>query len=314
MSGESLNGERFVIEKMQQAYPSSFEVVEKPPACIYGIGNPAVLREGLAIVGARKASSYGLSCARRFAKRAAEKGVIVISGGALGCDAEAHRGALEAGGPTLVFLGGGCDRLYPAKHRGLFQDIIDGGGAVVSEHSWEVSPRPYMFRMRNRLIASLSKATLIVEAGVPSGTFSTADDALASNRDVLAIPGPITSPMSAGTNRLIQQGAVPIIDDESFDDALFSLFGVLKQPDAERETGSLSEEMRAFSELSTVQKLLFVQLQLGPQRLEDLLSSFCQVKGAGGEPVTVSQLLAALGGMESKGLVQFHSDGRYALK
>lgn len=129
----------------------------------------------------------------------------------------------------MAFLGGGCDRIYPAENAALFQSIIDGGGAVVSERDWTFPPVPYAFRARNRLIASLSAATLIVEAGLPSGTFSTADEALAAGSEVLAVPGSITSASSRGANRLILQGAVPIIDDDTFLDALFSIYGCLRQ-------------------------------------------------------------------------------------
>ena len=124
----------------------------------------------------------------------------MVSGGARGCDAAAHAAALEEGGRTVAFLGGGCDRLYPAEHEGLFQRIVDEGGAVVSEHAWDEDPKPYRFRLRNRLIAGLARATLIVEAGLPSGTFSTADEALAANRDVLVVPGAITAVSSRGAN------------------------------------------------------------------------------------------------------------------
>ena len=157
-----------------------------------------------------------------------------------------------------MFLGGGCDRLYPAEHRGLFQRIVDGGGAVASEHPWDVAPRPWMFRLRNRLIASLARATLIVEAGLPSGTFSTADEALAAGREVLVVPGAITASTSRGANRLIVQGATPIVDDESFEDALLSLFGCLRQErfdapgrDGESGTGGAVGEKTGGGEASS---------------------------------------------------------------
>lgn len=210
-------------------FPAALARIPDPPKRLYVVGDTAALQEGLAVVGARKATPYGIGCATRFAQAAAERGVVIISGGARGCDAAAHRAALEAGTPTVVFLGGGCDELYPAEHESLFQRIVDAGGALVSEHPWGRTPRPYMFRARNRLIAGLARAVLIVEAGLPSGTFSTADEALAAGRDVLVVPGAITSPSSRGANRLLHQGAVPIVDDETFADALFSLFGCLKQ-------------------------------------------------------------------------------------
>lgn len=221
-----------VVERGGEGYPAAFEAVRNPPEKLYVLGDPAALVEGLAVVGARKATPYGLGCAERFSTMAARRGVVILSGGARGCDAQAHRAALAAGCPTVAFLGGGCDRLYPAEHEGLFQDIVNGGGAVVSEHPWDCPPLPYAFRERNRLIAGLARATLIVEAGLPSGTFSTADEALAAGREVLVVPGAITSTSSMGANRLIYQGATPIVDDESFQDALFSLFGILRQEEA----------------------------------------------------------------------------------
>ncbi|HIW77002.1 MULTISPECIES: DNA-processing protein DprA [Gordonibacter] len=224
-----VKGPRCELARDDARFPAALARIPDPPKRLYVVGDTAALQEGLAVVGARKATPYGIGCATRFAQAAAERGVVIISGGARGCDAAAHRAALEAGAPTVVFLGGGCDELYPAEHESLFQRIVDGGGALVSEHPWDRTPRPYMFRARNRLIAGLARAVLIVEAGLPSGTFSTADEALAAGRDVLVVPGAITSPSSRGANRLLHQGAVPIVDDETFADALFSLFGCLKQ-------------------------------------------------------------------------------------
>ena len=222
-------GPRTVLARTDQGYPSALERAADPPERLYVAGAVDALEEGIAIVGARRSTPYGLGCAARVARAAAEHGVVVISGGARGCDAAAHRAAMEAGGRTVAFLGGGCDRPYPAEHEGLFRQIVASGGAVVSEHAWDEPPLPYRFRLRNRLIASLARATLIVEAGLPSGTFSTADEALAADRDVLVVPGAITSASSRGANRLLYQGATPIVDDEAVADALFSLFGCLKQ-------------------------------------------------------------------------------------
>ena len=227
-----LSGQRFVLQHGKDGYPSQLGDVHNPPEVLYGIGDPSALVAGLAIVGARKATPYGVGCARRFARLAAEKGVVIISGGARGCDSEAHRAALDAGSKTVVFLGGGCDRLYPPEHEDLFQRVIDGGGAIVSENPWQTPPLPYMFRARNRLIAGLAAAVLIVEAGLPSGTFSTADEALEAGREVLVVPGSITSAMSRGANQLLFQGAIPVIDDESFEDALFRTCGMLQRPGA----------------------------------------------------------------------------------
>ena len=225
-----LEGTRTELVASDARFPEPLKVIARPPDRLYVVGNVDALVAGLAIIGARKATPYGLSCARRFARIAAEKGLVIISGGARGCDSEAHRAALDAGAPTVVFLGGGCDEVYPAEHFGLFQQIIDAGGAVVSEHPWGFAPLPYTFRDRNRLIAGLADAVLIVEAGLPSGTFSTADEALEAGKDVLVVPGSIMSAESRGSNRLLYQGAVPVVDDETFEDALFNACGVLRHP------------------------------------------------------------------------------------
>lgn len=237
-----LEGNRFVLSYGEEGYPEALMSTPDPPRKLYGVGDPRVLDAGLAIVGARKATPYGRSVAKKFAKAAAEHGVTIISGGALGCDTAAHVGCLEGGGVTVVVLGGGCDQLYPEANRDLFQEIINKGGAVISEQQWQFPPMPYTFRARNRIIAGLSRATLIVEAGLPSGTFSTADDALSANRDVLVVPGAITSPHSRGANRLLYQGATPIVDDETFEDVIVDLFGCMKVQDmrkAEVENTSL---------------------------------------------------------------------------
>ena len=228
MGGQAkVEGPRYVIDKGSEAFPEALRNLHEPPERLYVIGDPAALQEGLAVVGARKATPYGIGCAARFAGIAAGCGVAIVSGGARGCDSEAHRAAIRNGVRTVSFLGGGCDCVYPAENLGLFRQIVGGGGALASEQPWGSPPLPWMFRARNRLIAGLAKATLIVEAGLPSGTFSTADEALAANREVLVVPGAVTSRQSLGANRLICQGATPVVDDETFHDALFSTFGVM---------------------------------------------------------------------------------------
>ena len=226
-----IKGPRFELARGDDGYPAQLDTIANPPEKLFGVGSAGALVPGLAVVGARRATPYGIGCARRFARLASEKGVTIISGGALGCDSEAHKAALESSGRTVAVLGGGCDKPYPARHTQLFQKIVDNGGAIVSENTWDTESMPYMFRERNRIIAGLSAAVLIVEAGLPSGTFSTADEALDAGRDVLVVPGCIVSAASHGSNRLLLQGATPIVDDDSFCDVLFSVFGALKRPD-----------------------------------------------------------------------------------
>lgn len=222
--GPYIEGPRFEIDMNSPLYPDSLRELQIPPEMLYVIGNPHCLRSGLSIVGARRATPYGRGCAQRFASAAAKRGITIVSGGAKGCDSAAHKGALAEKGCTAAVLGGGCDHIYPAENFRLFQDIVNSGGAIVSEHPWSFPAKPYTFRARNRIIAALSKATLIVEAGLPSGTFSTADEALQLGKEVLVVPGSITAPNSRGANRLLYQGAIPIVDDESFEEIIGSMY------------------------------------------------------------------------------------------
>lgn len=304
-AAQTIEGPRHEIDRGDPRYPAAFSRLVDPPARLYLIGDPAALEEGLAIVGARKATPYGAGCARRFARRAAQRGVTVVSGGARGCDAAAHEGALDAGGRTVAFLGGGCDRIYPREHAGLFRRIVEGGGALVSENPWGFQPLGWAFRRRNRLIASLARATLIVEAGLPSGTFSTADEALSASRDVLVVPGAITAASSRGANRLLYQGASPIVDDDSFDDALFSLFGCLKQETA-KEAGQIGGARRSRKEapLDPVAAALAVE----PMRMDDLVAL---AQRHCGDRDARSWLAVRLAEAEASGIAARYPDGRW---
>lgn len=296
---KALAGERHVIHYEDERFPQALREIPKPPATLYVVGDPASLQEGLAIVGARKATPYGRSCAARFARLAGERGICIISGGARGCDAASHEAAISTGAPMVVFLGGGCDQIYPPEHQGLFQRIVDAGGAVVSENPWEFVPKPYTFRERNRLIAGLARATLIVEAGLPSGTFSTADEALAANREVLVVPGAITSAQSLGANRLICQGATPIVDDDTFYDQLFTIFGRLRQPDA-----NVPEAEAAPNTTDS----LFAALEAGPMDMDALMAA---ARDRFDEGNLQARLMLWLAEKERAGAIARYPDGRY---
>lgn len=300
MTAGEIRGERTVIERGGPGYPTSLEEASHPPERLYVLGDPAALEPGLAVVGARKATPYGLGCARRFAGMAAERGISIVSGGARGCDAVAHEAALAAGASTVAFLGGGLDEPYPRQNVRLFQRIVDAGGALVSEHEWGYAPLPFTFRERNRLIAGLALATLIVEAGLPSGTFSTADAALAAGREVLVVPGAITSPASRGANRLIYQGAVPIVDDEAFADALMATFGCLRQERA----GSAPPPPEPRGAEAALLAALRAE-PLGMEALRDLALRHRRGTDA------LTWLMVWLAEAQRDGLVAQYPDGRY---
>ena len=166
-------------------------------------------RPAVAIVGARACSAYGRQIARSLGRELAAAGLVVVSGLARGVDSEAHRGALEAAGTTVAVLGCGIDRDYPAANRELARQIA-ATGLVVSEYAPGVEPAPWRFPARNRIVAGLCAATVVVEARERSGALITADFALEEGREVFAVPGEITSALSAGSNALLRLGATPL--------------------------------------------------------------------------------------------------------
>src|SRR5207342_3637527 len=193
-------------------FPRLLSAIHDPPPRLYarGAADVALLDEpAVAIVGARACSAYGRSVTRSLARELAAAGLVVVSGMARGIDGEAHRGALEGGGSTIAVLGCGIDRDYPAAHAELARRICDEG-LVVSEYEPGVEPAPWRFPARNRIIAGLCQATVVVEARERSGALITADLALEEGREVFAVPGEITSALSAGTNALLRVGATAV--------------------------------------------------------------------------------------------------------
>jgi DNA processing protein len=185
--------------------------IAKPPKSLYVIGNlPETRRPAIAIVGSRKPTTYGKEVTHHLAYDLAAKGVVVISGLAIGVVSIAHKATLEANGTTLAILGNGLASIYPATNKQLAHDILAAGGAILSEYEPSVAARGFQFLERNRIVSGLSDAVLITEAASRSGTLNTAAHALEQGRDVFVVPGNITSPMSAGCNQLLKQGATPV--------------------------------------------------------------------------------------------------------
>lgn len=193
--------------RCSSAYPPGLHELPDPPAVLHLRGARRLLAgHGVAVVGARRASSYGLELARALGRGLAAAGVPVVSGMAMGIDSAAHAGALEAAGPTVAVLATGADRPYPARSRGLHARIgVDG--CLVSELPPGFEPRRWAFPARNRLIAALSAGTVVVEGGERSGSLITADFAADLGRFVAAVPGPVTSSLAAGPHALLKAGA-----------------------------------------------------------------------------------------------------------
>jgi DNA processing protein len=193
--------------------PPLLRAIHDPPPGLFVRGEADLeLLEGpaVAVVGARACSGYGASVARSVARELAAAGLTVVSGLARGIDAEAHRGALDSDAPTVAVLGCGIDRDYPAAHAELARRVA-ATGLVVSEYAPGVEPAPWRFPARNRIVAGLCAATVVVEARERSGALITADFALEEGREVFTVPGEISSALSAGTNALLKLGATPLV-------------------------------------------------------------------------------------------------------
>jgi DNA processing protein len=208
--------------------PPQLAEIPQPPESLYLRGEP-LPTDGLylAVVGSRNHSRYAADACERLISGLAGSPLIIVSGLALGIDSVAHRAALSAGMRTVAFPGSGLDdrALYPARNLHLAQEILEAGGTLVSEYDAMLRAAPWCFPQRNRLMAGISQAVLIIEAGEKSGTLITARMALDYNRDVLAVPGAITSERSRGTNALIRSGAMPI----TCADDILEVFGLARE-------------------------------------------------------------------------------------
>lgn len=196
-------------------FPERLRNIPDAPKRLYFAGSLPEYTLGVAIVGTRKPTAYGKNVTSALAEKLGERGAVIISGLAHGIDAIAHQGALKSHGTTIAVLPAGLDRIYPSAHRQL-AETITGSGALISEYPPGTPPLQYRFLERNRLVSGLADIVIVTEASARSGTMNTAAHALGQGKDVYAVPGPITSPTSAGCNALIAQGATPIVNIDDF--------------------------------------------------------------------------------------------------
>ena len=196
----------------EEYYPPLLREVALPPPLLYCLGDiRPVDGKALAIVGSRRMSQYGRQITRELVTELVQQGVTIVSGLARGIDTVAHRTALAQGGRTIAVLGSGLDRIYPGENRQLARDIVRRGqGAILTEYALGTKPDARHFPPRNRIISGLSRGVVVIEAGEKSGALITTTFALEQDREVFAVPGPINSPLSQGTNNLIQQGATMV--------------------------------------------------------------------------------------------------------
>lgn len=238
-------------------YPKLLRTIKDPPLVIYVKGSPEVLdRPSVSIVGSRKCTEYGKSVSFSISYELSKSGICIVSGLAYGIDSEAHRGALEAGGQTVAILGCGVNVVYPLSNRKLYERIIDQG-AVISEFPLDIKPKQFHFPFRNRLISGISLASIVVEAEEQSGSLITANYALEQGREVFAVPGNISSKYSKGTNKLIRDGAIPLLSSED----VFSVKGLESLRKEEKLFDEFTEEESVMLEILENSKLTLDEIQ-----------------------------------------------------
>ncbi|MDM7325441.1 MAG: DNA-processing protein DprA [Thermus sp.] len=269
-----------ILGLWEEDFPEELRRLPQPPTHLYLKGELPEEGKAVAIVGTRKASPWALPFARRLARELAEAGLWVVSGLARGIDREAHQGALEGEGRTLGVLGSGLDRIYPPEHRQLALRMD-----LVSELPLGIGPKPEFFPRRNRIIAGLARAVIVVEAPLESGALITARYALELGKEVLAVPGRPTDENSSGANRLIQDGAYPALSAED----VLSYLGLSGKP--KRAVELAAEEARLYALLRQGEAL--------PEHLAQALG------------VPVEKVLSLLTLLELKGLAQALPGGRY---
>ena len=240
------SGVRLILSNDKE-FPMLLKEIPWPPFGIYIKGELPKNGISIAVVGTRKATNEGKNAAKKFAYELAAKKVSIISGLALGIDAAAHVGCLDAAGITIAVLANGLDSVYPKTHYSLAKKILENGGALVSEYPLEGPPFPSRFIERNRIVSGLSRGTLVVEAPERSGSLATARFAMEQNRDVFVIPGPISHSNFSGSNQLIRNGAELVTKPEE----ILQVLGI--------ETANSTKSRKTFG--SKEEKLVFMALK-----------------------------------------------------
>ena len=272
-----------VMIQTDETYPKRLNEIDQPPPVMYKQGDLIADDEwSVAIVGTRRVTAYGRQVAENIAGSLARNGLTIISGLARGVDSIAHQAALDAGGRTIAVMGSGLDRIYPPENRHLAGQIRENG-ALISEFSPGTPPEASNFPQRNRLISGLSLAVIVIEAGQKSGALITAGFAADQGREVFAVPGNITSPGSVGTNRLIQNGAYPLLSAEQVLETL--------------ELGMVAEHRSARVTLPSdaVEAQLFETLGQEPLHIDEITNR---------TEIPVEKVTATLALMELKGMVR----------
>jgi DNA processing protein len=282
-----------LLMRSDALYPRNLLEIYDPPLLLYVWGQITDRDQlGIAVVGSRRCTHYGLQCARKFSYQLASAGITVLSGFARGIDTAAHEGAVAAGGRTVAVLGSGLGQLYPPENKALAEKIVQGHGALVSEFPMQKAPDKQTFPQRNRIVSGWSSGLLVVESPVWSGSLITANLAAEQGRAVYAVPGPIDRPSSAGCHKLIQTGARLVCDAQDILDDLGQLFPT--QPSLPG-LGAPTSVTAAPSSLSQPEQELLLQLHSAETHFNELLEQCGQ---------EIPDLIANLMRLELKGLIK----------
>lgn len=255
-----------VLIQDDDRYPASLKEIYDPPLVLYVWGELKPQdRIAIGVVGSRRATMYGLNCAKKLSFQLAGAGITVLSGLARGIDTAAHEGAIAAKGRTVAVIGSGLAKLYPPENQSLAEKIADGNGAVVSEFPIDLPPDKQTFPMRNRIVSGWSSGILVIEAPAWSGSLITANMASEQGRSVFAVPGQIDKPTSAGCNKLIQNGARLVMDAQDVLDDLGSLFPKTAGP-------APSSPARSVEGLSDEEKLIYATVGQDPIHVEEIIA------------------------------------------
>lgn len=281
-------------------YPSLLRHIHDPPPYLYVRGRLATLENGIAVVGARKASGYGMAAARRLAGELSMMGWTIVSGMARGIDTSAHKGALDGAGPTVAAMGSGFAEIYPPENRVLFDRICEQG-AVISEFPVQEPPNAYNFPARNRIISGMTLGTVVVEASSRSGSLITARLAAEQGREVFAVPGSIHSHTSEGTHNLLKQGAKLVTTAED----IIEEFPRFQCRTIKHGTAAADAATRgpagAFADLTPDQAGVLKMIDAYPVHIDDL----CRRAG-----MDIGRLSGLLLNLELKGLI-YQRPGKY---
>lgn len=288
------------ITMLDESYPDLLKETIEPPWVLYGKGEWRLLKQhAVAMVGTRHATVYGKKVAYRLSADLAARGLVVVSGLARGIDAAAHEGAMSTGS-TIAVLGGSLQSIYPPEHTTLARRIAETG-LIISEYSLDTAPRAGLFPRRNRIIAGLSLATVVVEAALRSGALITADHALDMSREVLAVPGPITSPKSEGPLKLLREGSKPAASAQDVIEEITCQLTTLQFSD---NNGTVT-----FDDVTMNDVPLLADEQLVMEQLEGHRSTFDELLVVTGLPF--AQLHSILLSLQLKKRIHEHAGGVY---